>query len=99
MDKDSFRKETTVTINRNSVDSNGIETSYSVDIGRFYFEATWGISQCSFQIFINEEITDEGEKKQIQDLYKTKYLEFVANSNSMFGWGDILDVTKTEPII
>lgn len=95
MDKDSFKKETTITINRNITDSNGVITSTTVDVGRFYFEATWGISQCTFQIFINENITDENEKKQIQDLYRTKYLEFVANSNTKFGWGNILDVTQT----
>ena len=97
---ESYTRKDDIKVNRKVINSEGIEEVISKRIGRYYFESSLDLKQCSLQIFFEENDITAEDKIQIQNIYKEQYLAF-CNRMSEYAWGDILDVTKstipTEP--
>lgn len=90
----TIRNDDVITINRKYINADGQEEIQEVNIGRYYFEASRGLKECTMQIYLDEEITNEEEIQQIKDIYIREYNNFVNDTNS-YGWS-VLDI-KNEP--
>ena len=97
-DKKTFKNEGIIKINRDVINADETVTSTEISVGRYYFEGTRGIKQCTLQLFLEQEITLVSEKEQIAKIYSEKYLEFAKDSN-LFGWNDILIIKEETKII
>ena len=95
---ESYTRKDDIKVNRTVMNSEGIEEIVSKRIGRYYFEGSLDLKQCSLQIFFEENDITTEDKIQIQDIYKEQYLAF-CNRMSEYAWGNILDVTKSTTII
>lgn len=92
-DKKTFKNEGIIKINRDVVNTDNTVATSEISVGRYYFEGTRGIKQCTLQLFLEQEITLASEKEQIEKIYSEKYLEF-ANDSNLFGWNDILTIKE-----
>lgn len=90
----SIRNDNRIIIDRKVI-IDGAETTQQVDVGSYYFEASIGLTQLSIQFFLNEEITNVEELKQIEDLYIREYANF-AQDSTPFGWDMLKKVNINE---
>ena len=95
---ESYTRKDDIKVNRTVMNSEGIEEIVSKRIGRYYFESSLDLKQCSLQVFFEENDITTEDKVQIQNIYKEQYLAF-CNRMSEYAWGDILDVTKSTTTI
>ena len=86
----TIKNDDTIRIKRKYTNADHVIEEKEVEIGRFYFEASRELKECSMQIYLDEPITDPYEKVQLKEIYLREYTNFI-NDTSNFGW-DILDV-------
>ena len=91
---ESYTRKDDIKVNRKVINSEGIEEIKEIRIGRFYFEGSLDLKQCSLQVFFEDSNITTEDKIQIQNIYKEQYLAF-CNRMSEYAWGNILDVTKS----
>lgn len=91
----TIKNDEQIIIKRKSINSEGVAEEREVNIGRYYFEASRELKECSIQIYLDETITDSYEKEQVKEIYAREYNNFL-NDSTIFGW-DILDL-KNETI-
>lgn len=89
----SITYEGAIKIQRKITNANGIVEYKTVQVGNYYFKGDMNFKQYTSQISIQENITDELEKKQIATIYKDLYMDFIDKTQT-YGWGQVIDVTK-----
>lgn len=85
----TIKNDDSIVIKRKYRDADGVDMVKDVEVGRFYFEASRELQQCSMQLYFNETITSVEEKDQIAEIFKEQYGAFIEDATP-FGW-DILN--------
>lgn len=93
----TIKNDEQITIKRKMINTDGVVEEKEINIGRYYFEASRELKECSIQIYLDEPITDSYEKEQLKSIYAKEYSNFV-NDTTIFGW-DILDINAENKII
>lgn len=91
----TIKNDDVITINRKYINSDGKEEIKEVNIGRYYFEASRGLKECTMQIYLDEEITNAEEIEQVKNIYMQEYINFT-NDASPYGWNVLNVVTSNE---
>ena len=86
----TIKNDEQIIIKRKTTNSDGVTEEKEVNVGRYYFEASRELKECSIQIYLDETITDSYEKEQLKEIYAREYNNFV-NDTTTFGW-DILNI-------
>ncbi|MGL5330523.1 MAG: hypothetical protein ACRDD7_14725 [Peptostreptococcaceae bacterium] len=86
----TIKNDDCIVIKRKYIDSDGVEVVKNLEIGRFYFEASRDLQQCSMQLYFNEPILNNEEKEQVRVIFKEQYELFISDATP-FGW-DILNI-------
>ena len=86
----TIKNDEQIIIKRKMINTYGVVEEKEINIGRYYFEASRELKECSIQIYLDETITDSYEKEQLKEIYAREYNNFV-NDTTNFGW-DILNI-------
>ena len=93
----TIKNDSIITINRTITNEDLTTTVESVNIGRYYFEASRELKSVTLQMFFDTPPLNDDEKAQLAEIYKTEYLQFITDA-SAYGW-QLLNITQTEPTI
>lgn len=89
----TIKNDEIITIKRKYILENGESSEKEVNVGRYYFEASRELKQCTIQLYFDEVITDIEEQQQIKEIYTREYINFMEDIQH-YGWGDTLNISS-----